>query len=162
VSPQDLVESPKGAHENVRRSSLVEHDDMHDVPAEFQDHHENSARPIVTLENSDGSLDGKDGNDDVLACSHALKSPVVAEPTEKAQELVILQRQEVHPSKNIQHGLDLWERVREHDARLATEASDDFMLVLTRNQKQKLKVQHVLSKKPSKSRARGDNQPPAQ
>ncbi|KEH16305.1 hypothetical protein MTR_0238s0020 [Medicago truncatula] len=52
-------------------------------------------------------------------------------------------------------------QVREYDARSAVEAAVDasagFMPVLTRNQKQKLKVQHVLSKKPSKSRARGDN-----
>jgi hypothetical protein len=70
-----------------------------------------------------------------------------------------LQRQEVHPSKNIHHGLYLWERVREYDARSAVEAAADasagFMPVLTRNQKQKLKVQHVLSKKSSKSNARG-------
>ena len=33
-----------------------------------------------------------------------------------------------------------------------------FMPIRTRNQKQKLKVQHVLPKQPSKSRARGDSQ----
>jgi len=156
VSPHELMESPKGAHESVTRSSPVEHNDMHEVSAGFQDHYENSTRPNVTLENSDGSLDG---NDDVLAGSHAMKSPVVVEPTKKSQEVVILQRQEVHPSKNIQHGLDLWERIREYDARSAVEAIDDFMPVLTRNQKHKLKVQHVFAKQPSKSRARGDNQP---
>jgi len=96
-----------------------------------------------------------------------MKSPMVAEsssvvdggmPTANEQELVILQRQEVHPSKNIQHGLDLWDRVREYDARSAAETTDNFMSVLTRNQKQKLKVQHVLSTQPPKSHARGDNQ----
>jgi len=66
--------------------------------------------------------------------------------------VVILQKQEVHPSKNIQYGLDLWARVREYDARSAAE---DFMRVLTR--KQKLKVQQVLAKQPTKSRVRGDN-----
>jgi len=70
----------------------------------------------------------------------------------------------VHPSKNIQHGLDLWERIREYDARSAAEAeaTEDFVPVLTRNQKQKLKVQNVLSKQPLKSRGRGGNQTPAQ
>jgi len=56
----------------------------------------------------------------------------------------------------------LWKRVREYDARSAAETSDGFMPVITRNQKQKLKVQHVLSKQPSKSRAQGDTKPPAQ
>jgi len=107
--------------------------------AEIQVHQH---RPSVALENSDGSLDD---NDNVLASSQA---PVV-----------ILQRQDVHPSKNIQLGLELWERVREYDARSAAEANDGFMPVATRNQKQKLKVQHVLAKQPSKSRARGDSQP---
>ena len=64
-----------------------------------------------------------------------------------------LQPQEFHPSKNIQHGLDLWDRVREYDARAAAEG---FMPVLTRNQKQKIKVQQVLAK-PTKSQARGEN-----
>ncbi|AES89881.2 40S ribosomal protein S28-1 [Medicago truncatula] len=107
--------------------------------------------PNYTLENSDGSLDGID---DVLAVSQALKSPVVTEEssvvdggmsTAKEQNVVILQRQEVHP-------------IRAYDARSAAEATDGFMPVLTRNQKHKLKVQYILSKKPSKSRARGDTQ----
>ncbi|RHN50635.1 hypothetical protein MtrunA17_Chr6g0459611 [Medicago truncatula] len=106
---------------------------------------------MVTPENSD---DAQIGNYDALAGQQGMS-------TDKTQEVGTLQRQEVHPSKNIQHGLDLWERVREYDARSAAEAAVDasagFMPVLTRNQKQKLKVQHVLSKKPSKSRARGDN-----
>jgi len=55
----------------------------------------------------------------------------------EAQEVVVLQQQHVHPSKNIQHGLDLWDRFREYDARSATE---DFIPVLTRKQKQKIKL----------------------
>ena len=76
-------------------------------------------------------------------------------PTTIQEEQVVssLQQQEVHPSKNIQHGLDLWERVREYDKRSAAE---DFMPVLTRKQRQKLKLQQVLSKQPTKTRARGD------
>jgi len=99
--------------------------------------------------------------DDVLPGSQALKMSLVTEAS-KEHNVVTLQRQEVHPNKNIQHGLDLWERVREYDARSAAEAADGFMPVLTRNQKQKLKVQHVLSKQTSKFRGRGDTQPPAQ
>ena len=64
-----------------------------------------------------------------------------------------LQQQEVHPSKNIQHGLELWERVRQYDERSAVE---DFTSVLTRKQKQKIKLQQVLAKKPPRTRARGD------
>jgi len=61
----------------------------------------------------------------------------------KEQEVVVLQKQGVHPSKKIQHSLDLWTRVWEYDERSATE---DFTPVLTRKQKQKLKLQQVLAK----------------
>lgn len=170
VSPRELVDSPKGARESVVRSSPVEHVGMHEVSADFQEHHNISLIDplVVPSENSDGLLDD---TDEVLAGSQAMKTPMVTEasnvvdggmPSTKEHNVVILQRQEVHPSKNIQHGLDLWERVREYDARSAAEAPDGFMPVLTRNQKQKLKVQHVLSKQPSKSRARGDTNPHAQ
>jgi len=76
------------------------------------------------------------------------KDPITSSP----------QRQEVHPSKNIQLGLELWDRVRVFDARSVVEGLAGFMPVLTRNQKQKLRVQHVLPTQPSKSRARGDSQ----
>jgi hypothetical protein len=164
VSPRKLVESPKGAREIVTRPSNDEHNDMREVSADHQDHQQNSAcpiDPIDTHDNSDGSLND---TNDVLAGTNTLKLPLEADivvgvqHTTQAQEEVILQRQEVHPSKNIQHGLDLWERVREYDARSAAEATDGFMPVLTRNKKQKLKVQHLLSKSSSKSRARGDTQ----
>jgi hypothetical protein len=69
-------------------------------------------------------------------------------PSAQEQHVVILQRQEVHPNKSIQHGLDLWVRVRDYDVRSAAEASAGLLPVLTRNQKQKLKVQHVLPKQP--------------
>jgi len=87
---------------------------------------------------------------DVLSGSgHSLVSPVIVErflvvsasmPTTIQEEQVVaeLQQQEVHPSKNIQHGLDLWNRVREYDERSAAE---DFTPVLTRKQKQKIKLQ---------------------
>jgi predicted aldo/keto reductase-like oxidoreductase len=62
---------------------------------------------------------------------------------QEEQVVAGLQQQEVHPNKNIQHGLDLWERVREYDNRSAAE---DFTPVLTRKQKQKLKLQQVFPK----------------
>jgi len=65
-----------------------------------------------------------------------------------------IQQQEVHPSKNNQHGLDLWDRVRQFDERSAVE---DFTPVLTRKQKQKIKLQQVMGKQPTKTRARGDH-----
>jgi len=59
----------------------------------------------------------------------------------EAQKVVVLQQQHVHPSKNIQHGLDLWDRVRDERS-----AAEDFTPVLTRKQKQKIKLQQVLAK----------------
>jgi len=91
----------------------------------------------------------------------SLASPVVVDRSleasasmtiPEAQEVVVLQQQHVHPSKNIQHDLDLWDRVREYDERSAAE---DFTLVLTRKQKQKIKLQQVLAKQPPKTRVRG-------
>ena len=81
VSPRELVESPKGARESVPRSSPDEHDDMHELFAESHGLQENS--DIVTFENSDGS---RDGNEDLI---------------DGSTHVVTLQRQEVHPSKNI-------------------------------------------------------------
>ena len=98
----------------------------------------------------------------------SLASPVVVERSLAAsasmtipeeQEVVVLQQQHVHPSKKIQHGLDLWDKVCEYDARSATEY---FTQVLTRKQKQKIKLQQVLANQPPKTRARGDNHTTAQ
>ena len=125
VSPRELGKSPTGARESVSSPSHVAHDD---VLARAQD-----MRPHTDI-----------------------TSQVVGEtlPTAVQQMAAPLQPQEFHPSKNIQLGLDLWDRVREYDARAAAEG---FMSVLTRNHKQKIKVQQVLAKS-TKSRARGDNQ----
>ena len=98
----------------------------------------------------------------------SLASPVVVErfleasasmTIPEAQEVAVLQQQQVHPSKNIQHGLDLWDRVREYDER---SVSEDFMPVLTRKQRQKIKLQQLLAKQPPKTRARGDKHQTAQ
>jgi hypothetical protein len=142
VSPRELEESPKGAREIVTRPSTVEHDNM-------QEDHVNTLKDIVVM-------------DDVTEEPTVTKTTSLEVnnlPTVTAHEVVGMQQQEVHPSKNIQHGLDLWERVREYDARTTVEAaqSDTSIHVLTRNQKQKIKVRQVMSKQPSKSRARGDN-----
>jgi hypothetical protein len=83
-------------------------------------------------------------------------------PSVPEQQGVIPQRQEVHPSKNIQLGVELWERAREYDARAAAEAAAGLLPVLTRKQKQKIKMQNVLANQPTQSRTRGDSQPPAQ
>ncbi len=53
------MESPKGARESVASPSPIEHEDMHEVSVNFQDHHDISLID-TTLENSDGSLDGID------------------------------------------------------------------------------------------------------
>jgi len=71
---------------------------------------------------------------------HSLVSPVIVErslavsasmPTTIQEEQVVaeLRQQEVHPSKNIQHSLVLWDRVREYDER---SSAKDFTPVLTR------------------------------
>jgi len=125
VSPGELEKSPTGARESVSSPSHAAHDD---VLAGAQD-----VRPHTDI-----------------------ASQVVGEtlPTAVQQMVAPIQPPEFHPRENIQLGIDLWDRVREYDARAAAEG---FMPVLTRNQKQKIKVQQVLAKS-TKSRARGDNQ----
>jgi hypothetical protein len=167
VSPRELEESPKGARDNVPRPFTDTHDGMHEELDDIQEDQENPARVIdVTIENFNGSLEG------TVEVPISQIQPLPTETTSSVavggssvthdQHVVVLQRQEVHPSKNIQHGLDLWERVREYDARSAAEASEGSMQVLTRNQKQKVKVKQVLNQQPSKPRARGDRKPPSQ
>ncbi|AES77634.1 DUF4283 domain protein [Medicago truncatula] len=104
-SPKELEESPKGSIESAPHSShVVEHQEVHEGSVESM-----QVQTDIVVE-----------HDDVHAGSHALKSLVVVEPpsvvsgsihTAKEQDVVILQKQEVHPSKNIHHGLDLWARV---------------------------------------------------
>jgi len=119
----------------------------------------------VSVELVQVSTDTVVEHDNVHSGSHAaLESHVLTEPTITASDnmpttteqiTTVLQQQVVHPSKNIQNGLDLWDRVRQYDERAATE---DFTLVLKRKQKLKIKVQQVLAKKPPKTRARGGHQ----
>jgi hypothetical protein len=93
-SPRELKESPKGPIESAPHSShVVEHQEVHEV----------------SVESVQVQMDTVVEHDDLHAGSHALKSHVVVEPssvvsgsmpTTKEQEVVILQKQEVHPSKN--------------------------------------------------------------
>jgi hypothetical protein len=164
VSPRELEESPKGAREIVPRPFNVEHDDMHelDILPEHQDT-PISDPPI----GSDGSVHDMA---DVDADSPSLRTALVTEEASlidggmamvTAQNDIVPQRQEVHPSKNIQLGVELWERVREYDARSAAEAAAGSLPVLTRNQKQHLKVKKVTTAQPPKLRARGASHPSA-
>ncbi|RHN79268.1 hypothetical protein MtrunA17_Chr1g0175461 [Medicago truncatula] len=130
-SPRDMVESPKGSHECVPHSSPDEHNEHNEV-------HEVSVESVqvqtdIVVEHVDVHFES----------DHSLVSPVIVEqslvvsasmPTTIQEEQVVveLQQQEVHPSKNIQHSLDLWNRFREYDERSAAE---DFTHVLTRKQK---------------------------
>lgn len=151
-SPRKLVESPKGYHERVPHSSPDEHNEVHEVSVESVQVQTNNVVEHVDVHSGSG---------------HSLVSPAIVErslavsasmPTTIQEEQLVteLQQQEVHPSKNIQHGLDLWVRVREYDERSAVE---DFTPVLTRKQKQKIKIQQVIAKQPTKTRSRGGNHP---
>jgi len=150
--PRELVESPRGSHERVPHSSPIEHNEVHEVSVESV-----QVQTDIVVEHVDVHS---------RSC-HSLVSPVVVErslpentsmPTSIQEEKVVtdLQQQEVHPSKNIQAGLELWERFRQYDERSAVE---DFTSVLTRKQKQRIKLQQVLPKKPTKTRARGASHP---
>jgi len=164
--PRELVESPKGDHEHVPHSSIVGHDDVHEVSVEL---------PQVQTENLVEHVDVHSVPNQSPMAARSVDNSVVSneavvislEGTEEVvqadvninvshnqdEHVAVEIQQQVHPSKNIQHGLDLWERVRQYDARSAVE---DFTPVLTRKQKQKLKLQQVLQKQPTKTRARGD------
>jgi len=151
--PRELVESPKGYYERVSHSSQVEHIEVHEVSVE-------SAQ--VQTDTIDEQVEVHSGLRPSLASLVVVERSLAASASmtiPEEQEVVVLQQQHVHPSKNIQHGLDLWDRVREYDARSATK---DFTSVLTRKQKQKIKLQQVLAKQSPKTRARGDNHTTAQ
>jgi hypothetical protein len=143
------VESSKGSHERVSHSSPVEHIEVHEVFVELV-----QVQTDTVVEH----VDVHSGSRNSLVLPVVIEQPLaenVSMPMTIQEEQVVadLQQLEVHPSKNIQHGLDFWERVREYDKRLAAE---DFTPVLTRKQKQKHKLQLLLPKQPPKTRARGD------
>jgi len=150
---RELVESPKGYYERVSHSSQVEHIEVHEVSVESaQVQTDTIVEQVEVHSGLRPSLASLVVVERSLAASASMTIP-------EEQEVVVLQQQHVHPSKNIQHGLDLWDRVREYDARSATK---DFTSVLTRKQKQKIKLQQVLAKQSPKTRARGDNHTTAQ
>ena len=127
-APESWLRVPK-AHEHVPHSSIVEHDDVHEVSVESsQVQTENlvehvdvhsvpnqspmAARSINNcVVSHDAIVISLEGTEEVVQAdvninvSHNQDEHVAAE----------IQQQEVHPSKNIQHGLDLWERVRQYD-----------------------------------------------
>jgi len=121
MSPRELVKSPKGARESVTRPSLVEHEDMHVVSAEFQDHSEDVvegdvARPIDppldTIEITDGSL--VCNNDNVISSQDGILQNVVVTG--------------IHCSARIQQDLELWRREKECDQKSAEVPLFQFIL----------------------------------
>lgn len=68
------------------------------------------------------------------------------------------QHREVHISRNFQNDLDLWDRIREFDKRIAEEG---FTQVLSKKQQQAQKKQ-VLGKSLYNTRAKGGPSPPTQ
>jgi hypothetical protein len=131
---------------------------MHEVLDNMSRHQDIPTLDLPIVTSSDGSI--KD-TVDVVVGSQTLQTDLVTQYANVDLSMA-LERQEVHPSKNIQLGVELWERVREYDARSAAEASAGLLPVLTRNQKQKIKMKHVLAPQQSKSRARGDSHSSAQ
>ena len=132
---QELVDSPKGDHEHVPHSSIVENDDVcevsmespqvqtenlvehvdvHSIPNQFPMAARSIDNSVVSREAVVISLEGTEEvvqADVNINVSHNQDEHVATE----------IQQQEVNPSKNIQHGLDLWERVRQYDAKSAVE-----------------------------------------
>jgi len=167
-TPRELMESPKGSHEHVPYSSIVEHDDVHEVSVESIHVQTDNLVEHVDVH----YVPQRSPMDACFIDKSLVTHEVVKKPIEGTEEVaqayanntltqnqdvhvaVEIQQQEVHPNKNIQHGLDLWARVRQYDERSAAE---DFTPVLRRKKKKKLKLQQVVGKQPTKTRARGDH-----
>jgi len=173
LTPRELMESPKGSHEHVPHLSIVEHDDVHEVSVESIQVQTDSLVEHVDMHSvPQRSPMAECSIDKSLVTHEAVEKPL--EGTEEdaqadANNILMqnqdvhvaakIQQQEDHPSKNIQHGLDLWDRVRQYDERSAAE---DFTSVLTRKQKQKSKLHQVVGKQSTKTRVRGDHSTNAQ
>jgi len=142
-SPQELVESPKGSHEHVPHSSLVEHDNVHEVSVEFVqvqkdafvEHADMQAgsrsSPLITnavdvasviLVFVESSLDGLE---------------IFAQEVDPENGLERTAMPEVHSNSRIQHDMELWRCVRDYDKK---SSESPFLPVLTRKQKQHLKM----------------------
>ena len=137
---------------HVQTYNLVEHVDMHYVPQCSPMAACSIDKSLVTHEAVEKPIEGTEE----VAQADANNTLTQNQDVHVAVEI---QQQEVHPNKNIQHGLHLWARVRQYDERSVVE---DFTPVLTRKQKQKLKLQQVLGNQPTKTRARGDHSTNAQ
>jgi len=66
---------------------------------------------------------------------------------------------EQHNNVNIQHDMELWQRIREYDQRSVEEP---FATVLTKKHKQKLKQQQVLGNPSYRTHSRGNSSPNTQ
>ena len=100
-SPRELEESPKGSYERVPHKYTDEHNEVQEVSNDMvQDH----TYDVVE------HVDGSSGSRPVSPIVVVEKTLAAIEHTSnpKEQEVVVLQQQHVHPSKNIQHSLDLW------------------------------------------------------
>jgi len=102
---------------------LVEHVDVHSVLNQSPMAARSIDNYVVSHEDVVISLEG---TEEVVQANVNIN---VSHNHEDEHVTAEIQQQEVHPSKNIQHGLDLWERVRQYDERSAVE---DFTAVLTR------------------------------
>ena len=69
--------------------------------------------------------------------------------------VVLIQHQEIQVTKNVQHDLHLWARIREYDQHMVEEG---FTQVLSKKQQQVLKKQ-VLGKPTYNTCAKGTNPP---
>jgi len=125
-SPRELVERPRGSDELVPYSSILEHGDVHEVSAEsllvqtnnlveHVDVHSFPNRSPMEVRSIGKSLVSHEA---VKRSLEGTKEEPHADvninlpQNQDEQEAVEIQQQEVHPSENIQHDLELWERVR--------------------------------------------------
>lgn len=111
--PRKLLESLNGSHERVSHSSPVEHIEVHEVFVEL-----GQVQTYTVVEHVD--VHSSSCNSSVLPVvikQHLAENISMPTTIQEEQVVASLQQQEVHPRENIQHGLDLWERVRVYDPR---------------------------------------------
>jgi len=72
--------------------------------------------------------------------------------------MVLVVHENTHNSPKIQHGMELWHRVREYDEKTA---EMPFTPVLSKHHKQKIKKQLQVRKSSYRTRSRGDFSPTA-
>jgi hypothetical protein len=88
--------------------------------------------------------------------THSAEVEIIAEDANNVPARVApIQHHEIPISKNVQHDLDLWARIREYDKRMAEEG---FTQVLSKKQQKEAKKQ-VLGKAMYNTRAKGTHPP---